>query len=444
MDSTSSTVASSAVQLQALIRLASMADQLVSDEPRVASAIVRELEVLDGLRTSVWLRDERYRPVCFAAGHDPDTLTAIQAALEARLCTPGGDTSLLTGGQRTVLPGETVLLLPLRTRQRLRGVLAASRTDRELTLADTELVFVRAVADIASIALGHAKMVRDTAAALEDSRRYGEVLDSISDAVVTCDAEGRIVSWNAAAEEIYGYTRGEALGCDHAALLGTQAYSDSAEQVSLRAVIEQVTETSHWRGELRQRGGDARPLRMLSSITIRLDEYGRFDGFVAVNRDVTGEHRNAAQAGQDPVTGLPNRLWLTAELHDALARSARTIRPLGVLVLAISGVGAAGEPDDRTLDGAMLGLSERLPGLLRATDRMCRISGNELAIITEHLGSRCDLAILARRLAGALIEPFDIGGAPITVRASVGTAFTDGLHNADLTPQRLLAAAHTH
>jgi len=46
----------------------------------------------------------------------------------------------------------------------------------------------------------------------ESEERFRAMTESAVDAVVTADAEGRIVTWNGGAERIFGYTRDEALG----------------------------------------------------------------------------------------------------------------------------------------------------------------------------------------------------------------------------------------
>src|SRR5579859_6958532 len=52
-----------------------------------------------------------------------------------------------------------------------------------------------------------------TPADLEEQRKYYEALIRVSPtAIVTCDADLRITSWNPAANQLFGYTAEEALG----------------------------------------------------------------------------------------------------------------------------------------------------------------------------------------------------------------------------------------
>ena len=47
-----------------------------------------------------------------------------------------------------------------------------------------------------------------------------ELLESLPDPVIGCDADGTIVYWSRAAEDVYGYPAGEALGRRAATPLG--------------------------------------------------------------------------------------------------------------------------------------------------------------------------------------------------------------------------------
>jgi len=48
--------------------------------------------------------------------------------------------------------------------------------------------------------------------ALESERKFRAVVQTASDAIITIDSSGNIVSWNEGAEKIFGYTSGEAVG----------------------------------------------------------------------------------------------------------------------------------------------------------------------------------------------------------------------------------------
>lgn len=109
-----------------------------------------------------------------------------------------------------------------------------------------------------------------------------DLLESISDAVISGDEKFRVKSWNQAAESIYGYTKEEIIGGEIRDILHTDYLDADAESVR-RSLLE----NGEWQGEVVQYRKDGSPVYILSSVRARFDEEGEFKGTVAVNRDIT-------------------------------------------------------------------------------------------------------------------------------------------------------------
>ena len=114
-------------------------------------------------------------------------------------------------------------------------------------------------------------------------------LDLVSDAVIEVDNDARIIAWNRAAEQIYGWTAAEAVGADVNALLPSMFPGTTVE-----AVRAKVEGEGGWHGDVvhRDRKGEAHLVN--TALTLVTDGDGRVIGKIAVNRDVT--HWRAAQA----------------------------------------------------------------------------------------------------------------------------------------------------
>lgn len=137
------------------------------------------------------------------------------------------------------------------------------------------------------------------------------VLDMLADPVLAVDGEGRIVHWNPAAEQLYGYSRAEALGALAAELLETRFPAPVSE------ILDAVALAGHWFGTLVVRSKDGCELDVESHWALRRDADGGAAGAVAVDRLLA----RRAPAGRAPHRerrhgGERLRLVATTIAHD--------------------------------------------------------------------------------------------------------------------------------
>jgi PAS domain S-box-containing protein len=104
--------------------------------------------------------------------------------------------------------------------------------------------------------------------ALQESQaRYRAVTDSAADAIVTVDADGLIVSWNAGAQRVFGYAETDAVGRSWAKLLHHRhrAELDVAVQ-RLRSGSEDEAPGAFMEFEARRRDGGLFPVELAISV----------------------------------------------------------------------------------------------------------------------------------------------------------------------------------
>jgi diguanylate cyclase (GGDEF)-like protein len=128
-------------------------------------------------------------------------------------------------------------------------------------------------------------------------------------------------------------------------------------------------------------------------------------------------------ARHDPLTGLPNRRFFTEKLDDVLLQTTSCGGRTAVLMLDLDGFKAINdmyghEAGDRNL----VEVAERMSTAIRLGTVLARVGGDEFAIILPNFASLDDAAGLARRIVGAIAEPFMIGNAATTLGVSVGIA----------------------
>lgn len=120
-------------------------------------------------------------------------------------------------------------------------------------------------------------------------RDQAEMLDQAHGSIVLTDLEGRIMYWNAGAEQLYGWTREEAIG--HL----QDEFCDPEETALLAAVRRETIDKGTWHGELRlmNKAGQVRLIE--SHRTLVRDASGKPKGHIAISVDLTEQKKLEAQ-----------------------------------------------------------------------------------------------------------------------------------------------------
>jgi two-component system CheB/CheR fusion protein len=118
--------------------------------------------------------------------------------------------------------------------------------------------------------------------AAENERRLAAVLMDSNDALMVRDADGRILSWNRAAERLYGYTETEALKMRTFDLAPPEKLKESIEYHERLKRGEQV---ASW--ETQRRTKDGRLIDVWVTATPLRDERGQAVAVATTERDIT-------------------------------------------------------------------------------------------------------------------------------------------------------------
>jgi PAS domain S-box-containing protein len=165
--------------------------------------------------------------------------------------------------------------------------------------------------------LGYVSVNRDMTErrrAEEALARQAALLDLTHDAIFVRDFEGVITFWNRGAEELYGWTKDQALGQVAPVLLQT------AFPMSLPEIVAEVIRTGRWEGELVRTTREGRRMTVSSRWALQQDAEGRPVGILETNNDIT-ERKRAEQALQALNAELEQRVVeRTAELERSNRR----------------------------------------------------------------------------------------------------------------------------
>jgi diguanylate cyclase (GGDEF)-like protein len=139
-----------------------------------------------------------------------------------------------------------------------------------------------------------------------------------------------------------------------------------------------------------------------------------------------GERKLAEQrldqlAYYDTVTNLPNRHFFNERLKQVLARAQRYGQRASLMFLDLDNFKIINDTLGHDIGDILLQrVAERLREHLRTGDIICRIGGDEFAVIVEDLADREQAAIVAEKIIAAFLQRLRVEGHEIYISASIG------------------------
>lgn len=247
-------------------------------------------------------------------------------------------------------------------------------------------------------------------------------LEHSTQGIFMTDLEGHIVYANQAFERNSGFARAQVLGKNPRILKSGKTPAEVYAQ--MWAALGQG---KSWQGELFNRRSDGSEyVERVTISPVRIDDE-RVSHYLAVQEDITEQRAAAAiryQAEHDALTGLPNRVLLQDRLTQTLNLAARNSEPFAVLFMDIDHFKEINDLQGHHIGDVLLKqVAERLSGVLRATDTVCRWGGDEFVLLLHPLGGEQVAEKVAEKILDAMQKSFPLPtGEPLHTTCSVGIA----------------------
>ena len=230
------------------------------------------------------------------------------------------------------------------------------------------------------------------------------LLDLSSDAIFVRDAQGRILYWNQGAENLYGWSRKEAVGQISHELLRTEF------PVPLEQITAALQQHHHWTGELVHTKRDGQRITVLVRKTEDRDAQGRQVGMM------------------ENITDITDRKAMEDELREARTRSVNHAKELDKVVAERTAKLAA---VNQQLEAFIYSIAHDLRAPLRAMQGFAQLlveeAGAVLSPASQDYAARISTsaqfmdAMLGDMLAFSRISHEDIELAPVDLAAVVAT-----------------------
>jgi len=194
------------------------------------------------------------------------------------------------------------------------------------------------------------------------------------------------------------------------------------------AIWAALLEKGHWSGQIIERKptGELEPewltLSVIKNVQGEVSNYVAI--FSSISELVKRQHLLEGIANHDPLTGLPNRRLLTDRLQQAMLGAARNNKLLAVCFLDLDGFKQVNDDfGHATGDLLLQEIARRIKGMLRASDTVARIGGDEFVLLFNDLHNREDVQKLLDRVLATITVPVQFEAAQAQVSASIGVSF---------------------
>ncbi|WBH15846.1 putative bifunctional diguanylate cyclase/phosphodiesterase [Sphingomonas radiodurans] len=249
--------------------------------------------------------------------------------------------------------------------------------------------------------------------------RYEQMLASSATAAICAGPDGFIVSWNTAAEQLFGHSAQQVVGKPISIIIPTR--HRAAHDAGLaRAVRAGHSRLAGHAVEMLALHADGQELPVDLSLSMWFE--GGKPMFGALLRDITdrqtAQRRLEHLAHCDTLTSLPNRNALRAQLAVEIEKS-----PCSLLLLDLDGFKHVNDTLGHSVGDALLAaVAARLTSAAGTEGFVARLGGDEFAILIANCNDPLKIDEVATSIFDGLEAPFELAGQFIFVGTSIGIA----------------------
>lgn len=257
---------------------------------------------------------------------------------------------------------------------------------------------------------------------LEEMRLASLVYASSSEAMMVTTLDGQVVDVNPAFTVTTGYTAQEFKGQSSDAIR-----SECNDGAVIDAMREGVSTRGSWSGEYLIRRKDGSEFPALLTVDTFADSALGEPRRVALIHDMTEKKRAEEviwrQANFDALTELPNRHMFYNRLRQEIARARQASTQLALLFIDLDRFKEVNDTLGHDQGDVLLKeIARRISAIVRGTDTVARLAGDEFTIILPDLPDAGAATPIIRALLARIAAPLQLGDESVEVSASIGVA----------------------
>jgi diguanylate cyclase (GGDEF)-like protein/PAS domain S-box-containing protein len=265
--------------------------------------------------------------------------------------------------------------------------------------------------------------ITDRREAEEKIKLSANVFTHAREGIMITERDGTIIDVNESFLHITGYGREEVIGQKPDIL-----NSGHHGSVFFDVLWQDLLEKGYWNGEIWNRKKDGTSGAQMLTISAVEEEHGTRH-FVALLSDITALKEQQKQlemiANFDPLTGLPNRRYITQLLHQKISEAEQQNFSLAVFYLDLDGFKAINDTHSHDFGDKLLKtLALRMSETLDDQSIVGRVGGDEfIGALVNHSNNKDACKPLLIALLEQLSKPIFIQGFKLQISASIGVTF---------------------
>nr|WP_320116552.1 EAL domain-containing protein [uncultured Desulfuromonas sp.] len=253
-------------------------------------------------------------------------------------------------------------------------------------------------------------------------RIYEKIFCHANDGIMITDPKNKIIEVNPAFSRITGYSDKEVLGRDPSVLKSAEQ-----EPVFYEGFWDDLLNKGEWSGTFVNLRKNGEKYYQDSYAFLLRDEQGEIEHHIGVLNDITklveGKKRLEFMALHDALTGLPNRTYLKTQVEHAIEHSKRHGSMVALVMLDLDNFKMINDTfSHRIGDQLLKSVGNAFADVLRKTDVVSRIGGDEFILLVDDLKEEADLTAILKKIQSVLARPIHVEGKELHVNASMGIA----------------------
>lgn len=273
--------------------------------------------------------------------------------------------------------------------------------------------------------IGASKIARDIT---EQSRaeqkilQYKSLVDSSEDGIISKSLNGIILTWNTAAQKIFGYTPEEAVGKPIHIIFPPERLQE--EDKLLKTVLS-GSPVRHFRTTRLHK--DGRRIFVSVSLSAVYDQYGEIQGFSKIVRDLTQEiqHEQALwhDVHFDSLTGLMSRVGIKNALEDMIQISHSRERHLALVYINIRNFKAIVHQLGAEISSELLiKVAHQIKSNIRESDDAAHLHADQFAVLLQGFRGTKYIQFTIEKIKNAIESITEIANQSIAMTTTIGTA----------------------